>query len=102
VRWKQLQWRKYDPISILEVGSLSGCGLWCRFNSIARWQFSLLQEKGGKWPDTCMYCMLVCKHFLDINHKVIRMLLVKYVVMPRKIKYGWNIRRTGGRGLTQD
>ena len=28
IRRRQLQWRKYDPISILEVGSLSGCGLW--------------------------------------------------------------------------
>ena len=28
--WRELQWRKCDPISILKVGCCSGCGLWLK------------------------------------------------------------------------
>ena len=61
VRRRQLQWRKYDPISVLEVGSLSGCGVWCRCIAISSVTVPRLQEKGEQWPGT--YRMHMSQHF---------------------------------------
>ena len=63
VRGRQLQWRKYDPISILEVGSFSGCGLWCRstiyvYSKVTISPVPRLQEKGEQRPGA--YCMHMC------------------------------------------
>ena len=52
VMGRQLQWRKYDPISVLEVGSLSGCGVWYRCIAISSVTVPRLQEKGEQRPGT--------------------------------------------------